>query len=164
MDRSIECIRVCGEVSADHEAPSQAEARRGDDRCERRVSTHGECHYSKLWRDFHPDGKESPQVKDRSPQRKGKKSNSDASSSDAVYNDVKTSHKASRRKVESGDRGEGAKRMQDSTGAGNRARKAPPGTWTGQSNAYASVARCPLTTRHQARLRPGVATTGARDV
>ena len=71
-------------VSADHEAPSQAEARRGDDRCERRVSTHGECHYSKLWWDFHPDGKESPQVKDRSPQRKGKKSNSDASSSDAV--------------------------------------------------------------------------------
>ena len=51
---------LCREVPADHEAPSQAEAKRIDDSCEKergreRCEHSRMCHNSKLWRDAHPE-------------------------------------------------------------------------------------------------------------
>ena len=73
------------------------------------------------------------------------------------YNDVKTSHKDSRREVVSGDRGHGAGRSccrQHRRGKERKRRL---------HQVREPVERCTLTTRHKARPRPGAATTVARE-
>ena len=69
------------------------------------------------------------------------KSSTDASRSDAVVQRRQDfTHKASRQEVVSGDRGHGAGRARCKTAhMRERAKKAPPGTKIGQSNALVSV-------------------------
>ena len=68
--------------------------------------------------------------------------------------------------VASGDRGHAPDVLAAvSTGAGKRAKKAPPGTSGGSIKCtHVCVEGCPLTTRHEARPRPGAATTAAREM